>query len=303
MNHKKVTLQIPAIAANLGPGYSMMSLALTLYNEFLIEEIESGLQITNSGQYGKQVPVSQKNLVYRAACKLFEKVGYKCPGLRIVSRCNIPQNRGLASSTTAVIAGLIAANRISMAALDRTEISAIASELGEDPEVVSCTMLGGLTMTVVTDNGPLFIRLPFPDKMDIILAIPDFQVSSREFKINVPRKIDIEDVIFNSGRLGLLIAGLYCGETDILSMGLEDKIHFPSLKKKIPALSEIDLISKTNGALGGSICGEGSSFIIFFKENGKDIAKRVREAFKRFRMKVRVLKVNVDTGGTIIGQD
>ena len=42
----KVTVRVPATSANLGPGFDSFGLALSLYNEITLEEIESGLEFT-----------------------------------------------------------------------------------------------------------------------------------------------------------------------------------------------------------------------------------------------------------------
>ena len=42
----KVKVKVPATSANLGPGFDVAGLALTLYNTFTFELNEGGLNIT-----------------------------------------------------------------------------------------------------------------------------------------------------------------------------------------------------------------------------------------------------------------
>ena len=83
MDRTRVTLAIPAIAMNLGAGYATLGLALSLRNEFTVEQTDEGFQVTNLGFYGRDVPVSAANLVVRAARRLFERVGYRADAYRV----------------------------------------------------------------------------------------------------------------------------------------------------------------------------------------------------------------------------
>ena len=44
----KVKVKVPATSANLGPGFDVAGLAVTLYNTFVFELLESGLVVLNS---------------------------------------------------------------------------------------------------------------------------------------------------------------------------------------------------------------------------------------------------------------
>lgn len=280
----------------------MLSLALELWNQFTIEEIPEGLQITNLGLYGSGIPVSRANLVYRSAMSLFRKVGYEPGGMRIVSECNIPERRGLCSSTTAVLAGLVAANRIARSGLDRGEISALATALDEPADRVSACLLGGLTLTVSGESGPIFMKLPLPRDVEILLVIPEYEVNSRDYRVNVSARIDLADGLFNVQRIALLTAALFSGESDGLIPGLEDRIHLPGARKMLPVMNEVTLIARSANGLGMTICGEGSSFLIFYRGDNKEIARRIRDTYRRVRIKVRMLRIEPAQGGTIIEQ-
>ena len=58
----KVKVKVPATSANLGPGFDVAGLAVTLYNTFVFELLEDGLEITGCPQQF----CNQDNLTYRA---------------------------------------------------------------------------------------------------------------------------------------------------------------------------------------------------------------------------------------------
>ena len=57
---------VAASSANLGPGFDSLGLALSLYDEIVVETIDSGLVIDVEGQGAGQVPLSSEHLVVRA---------------------------------------------------------------------------------------------------------------------------------------------------------------------------------------------------------------------------------------------
>ena len=71
-----VRVRVPATTANLGPGFDVMGMALTLYNYIEMELADSGLEIEILGEGRGSISVSTDNIVYRAAQQVFRKVGF-----------------------------------------------------------------------------------------------------------------------------------------------------------------------------------------------------------------------------------
>ncbi len=60
------TAVVAASSANLGPGFDSLGLALSLYDEIVVEIIESGLVVEVEGEGAGQVPLDSNHLVVRA---------------------------------------------------------------------------------------------------------------------------------------------------------------------------------------------------------------------------------------------
>ena len=61
------TAVVAASSANLGPGFDSLGLALSLYDEIVVETTESGLMVEVEGEGAGQVPLdSDHHLVVRA---------------------------------------------------------------------------------------------------------------------------------------------------------------------------------------------------------------------------------------------
>ena len=108
---------VPATSANIGPGYDCLGIALNLYNKFYFEEIDEGVIIEEK----EKEYVNKDNLVYKSMLYFFEKVKpKKIPkGIKIKILDDIPICRGLGSSATCIIAGLMGANYLSQSNLDK----------------------------------------------------------------------------------------------------------------------------------------------------------------------------------------
>ena len=69
-----VRVKVPATTANLGPGFDCMGIALDLYNYIDLEETDGGLKIHVEGVDNKVIETDEKNLIFKAVRKVFEKI-------------------------------------------------------------------------------------------------------------------------------------------------------------------------------------------------------------------------------------
>ena len=81
---------VAASSANLGPGFDSLGLALSLYDEIIVETTESGLVIEVEGQGFGQVPLGPEHLVVRAIERGLQFAGVRAPGLLVRCRNAIP---------------------------------------------------------------------------------------------------------------------------------------------------------------------------------------------------------------------
>ena len=120
-----VTVTVPASSGNVGPGFDTLGLALGHYDEVSVTRLASGLEFDLAGEGTAGVPRSGEHLVVRAMQAAFDAAGAGAlPGLRLRTRNRIPHGRGMGSSASAVVAGVLAANALlgGAAALDGHEV-------------------------------------------------------------------------------------------------------------------------------------------------------------------------------------
>ena len=116
------TAVVSASSANLGPGFDSIGLALSLYDEIVVETTDSGLVVEVEGEGADQVPLGPEHLVVRAIQHGLQAVGVSAAGLVVRCRNAIPHSRGLGSSAAAVVGGLAAVNGL-VAQTDSTPLS------------------------------------------------------------------------------------------------------------------------------------------------------------------------------------
>ena len=110
-----------------------------------------------TGQGAADVPLDESHLVVRTMRHTWRELGVEGPaGLRLEAANGVPHGRGLGSSATAIVAGVVAAQAISYAAglgsegdvaVDLGLASHIASMLEGHPDNASASVFGGLTVS------------------------------------------------------------------------------------------------------------------------------------------------------------
>ena len=149
MNDRYFKVRVPATSANMGPGFDSLGIAFKLFNEYIFAEIESGVKFI-----GFQSEFANKNnIIFKAMEKVFKDYNYDYSGLRIeIINCNIPVSRGLGSSSSCIIAGIIGAFSIMGKDINKSEVLKYAVEIEGHPDNVCPAIYGGMVTVVVEDD-------------------------------------------------------------------------------------------------------------------------------------------------------
>lgn len=276
-----VEVIVPATSANLGPGFDVLGLSINLYNRFKLEETDGGLKIEASGDAAFKLPSDEKNLVFASAKRLFDEAGYRYGGLRITIENRVPLGRGLGSSSTAIVGGLIAANEVSRAGLTKDEIFALATEIEGHPDNVGPAIFGGLTICYRSDPG--FRAVPYKpsENLKLVLLIPNNVLETKMARGVLPKEVPLSDAVFNIARASLLVSILLTGRSGLLRDAMQDRLHQPYRASLIPGLADtIREISRATGA-GVALSGAGPSLVcIIDRLPEKDFLKKIRQLLK-----------------------
>jgi homoserine kinase len=245
---------VAASTANLGPGFDSLGLALSLYDEIVVETVDSGLIIEVEGEGTGEVSLDEGHLVVRAIHCGLQAAGFGVPGLVVRCRNAIPHSRGLGSSAAAVVGGLAAVNGLLTQAnhtpLSETQLIQLSSESENHPDNAAAAVLGGAVVSWTDRAGhpPRYSAVPLRMHPDIRLfpAIPRQRSSTAEARMLLPAQISHHDARFNVSRAALLVVAL-TERPDLLLAATEDVLHQPQRAHAMPASAEyLDLLRRSN---------------------------------------------------------
>jgi homoserine kinase len=246
----------------MGPGFDVLGLAYTLYNDFRVRPTEGPLRI-RVNDAGADLPTDESNLFYRAFAALCRESGRTPPPLDIRMCIRIPAGRGLGSSATAVVGGLLAADHLLGLGLSPGELlpRAVALEHGGHPDNVAPALLGGLVVNTFEGSRLHSVRVPFPEAIKAVMYMPDFAMDTIQGRALMPAAYAKADVVFNTSRVALLLAALSTGQFALLGTAMEDRMHQPYRAQLFPALPDLLAAARAGGAYGACLSGGGSTVL------------------------------------------
>jgi homoserine kinase len=284
-----IRVQVPATTANLGPGFDCLGMALELYNTVEVIPAARGLAIEISGEGAAELPRDEHNLVYQAIQHVFRQVGHSPAGLRLRLTNQIPVARGLGSSTSAIVGGVIAANLLTGGKLSVKDIINLASSVEGHPDNVAPAVLGGIVVSVQADGEIKYLKIQPPPGLRGVAAIPDFALVTKISRDMLPVQVTFQDASFNVGRVALLVTALQQGDLSLLGVAMEDRLHQSLRSSYIPGFKKILAAAKLAGARGVTLSGSGPTVIAFADSNLELIARVMGDTFRQNGVKSKVL--------------
>lgn len=257
-------VSVPATTANLGPGFDCLGAALTRHNRFTFTRAEATapLTIAVTGQDCDRVATDATNLAYVAFQTLFQRLAQPVPSVHLHIELAVPLARGLGSSSTAIVGGLLGANALAGQPLDQVAIAQLATEIEGHPDNVVPALLGGCRLaTTAEDGGSTICEIPWHPTIVPIVAVPAFEVSTAQARQVLPQTYSRADAIYTMGHLGLLIRALATGNGEWLQTALGDRIHVPYRQTLIPGYGAVVEAAIAAGAYGVTISGAGPTLL------------------------------------------
>ncbi|MGA7131180.1 MAG: homoserine kinase [Mycobacterium sp.] len=236
---------VAASSANLGPGFDSIGLALSLYDEIIVETTDSGLIVEVEGEGAGELVLGAGHLVLRAVERGLQAAGVSVPGLKVLCRNAIPHSRGLGSSAAAVVGGLAVVNGLlaqaGSAPMSQAELIQLSSEFEGHPDNAAAAVLGGavVSWTDQSFESPAFSAAPMRLHPDIRLfpAIPGQRASTAEARVLLPSQVSHEEARFNVSRAALLVLAL-TERPDLLMAATEDVLHQSQRAPAMPSSAE-----------------------------------------------------------------
>jgi homoserine kinase len=296
------TIRVPATTANLGAGFDCIGAALGLYNEFKLTTIATeSLVIAVRGLEAARVNIDESNLAYQAFLKLYARIDRQPPVIQLEIELGVPLARGLGSSATAIVGGLLGANAIAGNPLSSTEVMQLAIEMEGHPDNVVPALIGGCRLAATARDGWAIADIPWHSSIVPVVAIPDFELSTSAARSVLPSEYTRADAIFNTAHLGLMLRGLETGNAEWLAAGLVDRIHQPYRQQLIPGYGDVERAVESAGGYGMVISGAGPTLLALASaERAEAVASAMAQAWATHNIRAQARSLAVDVRGAVV---
>jgi homoserine kinase len=230
-------ISVPATSANVGPGFDVMGLAFDMYNRFTFDtDCPEKLQIEGCRP---EFADAKNHLLYTTLTQVLAQHGRLAPNLRITFDTDLPVCSGLGSSSTCIVAGVMAANIIGNLSMDTEQILRTATQIEGHPDNVAPAILGGFVAAIVEDGLVYWHRYPISDRVSFYAIMPDVRVPTEAARAALPKTYTLTDCIYNLSRVPILLEGLERAEARLIRAGCKDRIHQEYRLQLIPQGEEV----------------------------------------------------------------
>lgn len=294
-----VKIKVPATTANMGAGFDSFGMALGMYNEIYIEEIEEGIEVFQEGQPSR-IPL-EENLIYTSFIDTLSKYDYKYKGFRIdINKCEIPISRGLGSSASCIVGGIMAANAIAGNIINTDEIINEAVKIEGHPDNIVPAVIGGMTVSLIQDDKVIYSKVGIPKNLSIAVMIPNFKLSTENAREVLPKNYSREECVFNISRAAMLISAMNNCELDKLRISVQDKIHQNYRKVLIRNMGEVFSKAQEYGSYAEFISGSGSTLIALIDSKNHEFYNNMKNFLNKLEDKweIHILKPDFE-GATV----
>lgn len=258
---KKVTIKTPATSANLGVGFDTMGLALNIFNEYSFEE---------SSEYelkGFSKDHLENNLVLSSYKRLFKELDKEEIKVKITElKADIPIARGLGSSASCIVSGLLGANFMLGNILGIDEIIDLATLIEGHPDNVVPCLLGGLVTSFNNLGEVFFTKYKVSKNLFFTLLVPNFELETKVARSSLPKDVSLSEMVDNMSKAANLPVIFSSGNFYALKAATRNAFHekyrYPLIKGAEKIRYEIE--DENHIVL---ISGSGPSLIVISSEN------------------------------------
>ena len=289
-----IRITVPATSANLGIGYDTLGMAVSLYSHFTFDRAEA-LTITGCPEQFQ----NEDNLVYESFVNALAEWGEETFPVSIDISTEVPVARGLGSSSTCVVAGIMGAAALTGHTVTREELVAIATAVEGHPDNVAPAILGAAVCSFTPEGElPRCLRYEVSKRLRFITIIPPYEVHTSDARKVVPQEVPLSTAVWQMGRIAGLTRGLEMGDLDLIAASNDDRLQEPYRRALIPDYDAIRETCLTGGAKTMWISGSGSTLMAVTDDTivAKFLQVRLRERFPECKTHI----LTCDTDGAQI---
>lgn len=282
---EEIKVFAPATVANLSCGFDVLGCCLdNVGDEMLIRKNDlNEVRITKIT--GQDLPKDADKNVAGVAVKSLLKQLDSNQGFDIEIDKKILPGSGIGSSAASSAGAVYAVNKLLDEPFSLKDLIpfAMAGELlasgNAHADNVAPALLGGFSL--IRSYEPLeVLSLPVPAELKMVILHPLIEIKTKDSRSIIKQNVSLRNAISQWGNLAALVSALYTNDYELLGRSLKDEIVEPVRSILIPYFSDLQELSKENGALGFGISGSGPSVFALCK--GEHTAENVKNAIQQF---------------------
>jgi len=256
----RFSVKAPASSANLGPGFDALGLALDLWNEVVIDTDGEPDAVVNEGPEAALL-AGHENLTLTAMRAFANEYRRELPPFALTATTCIPIARGLGSSASALVAGLVAANHLLDLGCSRDDLFAIAWRMEGHGDNVGAALYGGAVLAVPHIQGVARLWSGEDLGLTAVTFIPEATGATRAARAALPLSVPHTDATFNVAAVAGLALGLRLQDHALIGAGMHDRLHEPYRARLFSHLDPMKDAARNAGAVGASLSGAGPTVL------------------------------------------
>jgi len=264
-------VRVPASSSNLGAGFDCIGVAVDRWlaaSVTLDRAQKGGFAIRRHGKLSVVKVRPDQDLFtrgFRAACAAGGGGGggggVTPVGVTIDATSDIPVGCGLGSSAAAIVAGAMLADAALGLGLSRAQILEIGTTIEGHPDNIAPAIYGGAVLSVRTPAGLVSTSLSVADGLALLIVVPPFPSDTKAARAVLPRTLPHSDAVSAASRAAALVQGLSSGDGALLAAALDDVLHVPFRRARIPGYDAVVTAAQDAGAFGATLSGAGSAIV------------------------------------------
>jgi homoserine kinase len=276
VNPRSILVKVPATVGNFAGAMNCAALTLdAMFNAKVTPRLDGRVGIRYFGENGDRIPRDRSNLVVRAMEAALHLKGLEFSGADFEVYSSVPVGVGMGSSTAAVLAGLVVADRLYSLGLNEKTLFELARIYETRMDNLHAAWHGGFV--ACTGDHPQVLRRTFvPGDFVLGVVTPDLEPSAVAANDGEPAEPVWKDSSFHLDR-ALTLADLFARHGRGMAAGLEPALP-SALRKAVPGLEEALNVS-ADGVMGVFVCGSGPGVGILSRQTPDQAIRAVRQCF------------------------
>ena len=277
MKPRSILVKVPATVGNFAGAMNCAALTLdAMFNMKVTPRSDGRVGIRYFGENGDRIPRDRSNLVVRAMEAALHLKGLEFAGADFEVYSSVPVGVGLGSSTAAVLAGLIAADRLYSLALNEKTLFELAQIYEARLDNLHAAWHGGFVACTGEASAQIVRRTFVPGDFVLGVVTPELDRRSNASEsrnpaepadhgesLHVDRARELAELFSRPGRQA--VAGFESTQPD-------------AFRKSVPGLEEALKVSM-DGVMGAFVCGSGPGVGILTQQNPEHAIRAVQQCF------------------------